>query len=206
MTDTYLDLVKNRRAIKEFDDGHTLPEEDLNKLMTAAHFTPTAFNIQNYRFVVVQDKEFRHSDAFLEACWKQPKVATSSALIILCADKDAWKKNPKRYWESAGEDTQNTMEGMINSYYKGKDRVQLDEAHRSCGMAGMNIMLTAQALGYDTCPMDGFDYDAVGKLINLPDDHVISFMIAVGKRTKEPFPRPTLLSHDEIVIREKFAA
>ena len=52
MTDTFLDLVRNRRAIKEFDDKHVMPADDLNKILTVAHFTPTAFNIQNYRFVV----------------------------------------------------------------------------------------------------------------------------------------------------------
>lgn len=200
-----LELIRDRRAIKEFDNTHTMPDSDLEQIITAAHFTPTAFNIQHYRFVVVQDKETRHSSDFLAACWNQAKVAECSALIILCADKDAWKKNPKRYWASAGEDVQTTLAGMIDNYYKGKDRVQLDETHRSCGMAGMTIMLTAQGLGYDTCPIDGFDYDAVGQLINLPEDHVISFMIAVGKKAKDPLPRPTKLSRDEILIREKFA-
>lgn len=202
-TGNFFDLVRDRRAIKDFDDSHVMPEEDLNKIITAAHFTPTAFNIQNYRFVAVQDKTFRHSDEFKGACWNQDKVATCSTLIVLCANKDAWK-TPKKYWQSVNEEVQNNMAGAIDGYYNGKDRVQLDEGHRSCGMAGMTIMLAAQALGYETCPMDGFDYDAVGKLINLPDDHIISFMIAVGKRTKEPFPRPTMLDRDEIFIREKF--
>lgn len=206
MSENYLKLVEARRAIKEFDNEHVLPEEDLNKILTAVHFTPTAYNLQNYRFVVVQDKEVRHSDDFMAAGWNQPKMATSSALIILCADKDSWRKDARRVWESAGKDVQDTMEGMITSYYEGNERVQLDEAHRSCGMAGMNIMLTAQALGYDTCPMDGFDYEAMGKQINLPEDHVISFIIAIGKRTADPFPRATLLPKDEIVIHEKFAA
>lgn len=197
------EAAEKRRAIKEFDDKHKMPESDLNKILTAAHFAPTAFNIQNYRFVVVQDKDTRHSEDFLKACWNQDKVATCSALIILCANKDAWK-TPKKYWTTVSDDIQETMAGMINNYYDGKDRVQLDEAHRSCGMAGMTIMLAAQTLGYDTCPMDGFDYDAVGKLINLPEDHVVSFMVAIGKRTKDPFPRPTMLSNDEVVIQEKF--
>jgi len=202
--DNLFQLMEARRAVKDFDDNHVMPESDLKQILTAAHFTPTAFNIQNYRFVVIQDKDFRHSQEFVDACWNQEsKVAASSALIILCADKDAWK-TPNRYWTTVNEDVQNTMAGMIDSYYNGKDRVQLDECHRSCGMAGMGIMLAAQALDYATCPMDGFDYDAVGKLINLPESHVISFMIAVGKKTAEPFPRPTMLSQDEIVVREKF--
>lgn len=202
-TTNIFELVKDRRSTIAFDDNHVMPDADLEKLITAAHFTPTAYNIQNYRFVVKTDKKSRHDEAFIEACWGQVKAATSSALIILCADKDAWKR-PKQYWQSADEETQDKMAGMIKDYYEGKERVQLDEAHRSCGMAGMSIMLAAEGLGYNSCPMDGFDYDKVGELINLPDDHVISFMIAIGKKTKEPFPRPTLLDRDDILIREKF--
>ena len=201
----FFELVKARRAVKEFDDNFVMPEENLNKIITAAHFAPTAFNLQNYRFVVVKDKEERKSEAFDNACWNQTsKSAHSSALIILCADLEAWQKNPKRYWDNVPEDIQETMVGMIKNYYDGKDQIKRDEAHRSCAMAGMNIMLAAKALGYDTCPMDGFDYDALGKLINLPDDHIISYMVAVGKKAADPFQRPALLERDEIVIQEKF--
>ncbi len=205
MTDNFFELVKARRAIKEFDDSHVMPSEDLKKIMTAAHYAPTAFNLQHYRFVVIEDKDTRKSEEFDNACWNQTsKSAHSSALIVLCADLEAWQKNPARYWENVPEDIQDTMVGMIKNYYEGKDQIKRDEAHRSCAMAGMNIMLAATALGYDTCPMDGFDYDAMGKLINLPDDHAISFMIAVGKKSSDPFPKPTLLGRDEIVIQEKF--
>ena len=203
MSEALLDVIKDRRATIAFDDNHVIPDSDIEQIKTAMHFTPTAFNVQNYRFVIIQDKEFRHSEDFINACWGQEKAAACSALIVLCADKQAWT-NPKRFWESADDETQEKMAGMVKQYYDGHERVQLDEAHRSCGMAGMTLMLAAQAMGYDTCPMDGFDYDAVGKLINLPDDHVISFMVAVGKKAKDPFPRPTLIDRDEIFIKEKF--
>jgi nitroreductase len=71
-------------------------------------------------------------------------------------------------------------------------------------MAGQTLMLAAKAMGYDSCPMDGFDFDAVGKIIKLPEDHVISFMIAIGKMTKESWPRPGQLSYDQVVIEDGF--
>ena len=93
----------------------------------------------------------------------------------------------------------------IENYYRDKDQVQRDEAMRSCGIAAQTLILAAKALGYDSCPMDGFDYESVGKLINLPDDHVIAMFVAIGKGTKEPWPRPGQLSLDEVVINNKFA-
>ena len=75
---------------------------------------------------------------------------------------------------------------------------------RSCGIAAMSLMLQAREMGYDSCPMDGFDFDAVGKLINLPDDHVIAMMLAIGRATREAWPRGGQLPIDEVVITNRF--
>lgn len=82
--------------------------------------------------------------------------------------------------------------------------MERDEGMRSCGIVGMTIMLLAKELGYDSCPMDGFDYDAVGKLINLPTDHEVAFMIAIGKGIKDPWPKPGQLSLNEVLLENRF--
>jgi len=99
---------------------------------------------------------------------------------------------------------QDYMAGAIDAYYRGKPQVQRDEAMRSCGLMAQTLMLAARAKGLDSCPMDGFDFDAVGKLINLPDNHVIAMMVAVGKRAAEPKPRIGKLPFDEVVVRDRF--
>jgi nitroreductase len=75
---------------------------------------------------------------------------------------------------------------------------------RSCGMAAMTIMLAAKEMGYDTCPMDGFDFDAVGKLLNLPADHTPAMFVVVGKALKEASARGGQLNFNEVVIQNKF--
>ena len=79
-----------------------------------------------------------------------------------------------------------------------------DEGMRSCGIAAQTIMLTAISLGYGACPMDGFDFDAVGKLIGLPDDHAIAMYVAIGKPIKDPWPRGGQLPISEVVIKNRF--
>lgn len=66
-------------------------------------------------------------------------------------------------------------------------------------------MLEAKEMGYDSNPMNGFDFDAVGKLINLPPDHVITMMLAIGKGVREPWPRGGQLPMSEVVVTDKFA-
>ena len=64
--------------------------------------------------------------------------------------------------------------------------------------------MAAKGLGYESCPMIGFEIDEVAKLINLPDDHVMGPMVAIGKGTKEAWPKPGQLALDEIVVDNTF--
>ena len=93
---------------------------------------------------------------------------------------------------------------MTLQFYQGKDELQRDEGLRSCGIAGQTIMLAAKAMGYDSCPMIGFDPEQVANLINLPEGHVIGFMITVGKATKPAWPKPGQLPLEDVVIHDKF--
>jgi len=197
-----LDAIAARRAIKHYDPSHRMTEEEIKTLLTAALQSPTAFNIQHWRFVTVIDPEVRKQ--IRAVAWDQAQVTDSSLLIVLCADKDAWKKDAARYWKDAPQPVQDFLVPAIGQYYDGREQVQRDECMRSCGMAGMTIMLAAKAMGYDSCPMDGFDFDAVAKIIELPEDHVISFMIAVGKGTQPAWPKPGQLPYDEVVIQNTF--
>ena len=78
----------------------------------------------------------------------------------------------------------------MGPFHEGREWLQRDEAQRSIGMAMQTLMLAAQGLGYQSCPMIGFDIEEVAKLINLPEDHVMGPMVAIGKGTKDAWPKP----------------
>jgi nitroreductase len=197
-----LEAIQSRRAIKHYDADHRMSDAEIRQLLETAMLAPTAFNIQHWRFVTVLDPEVRKQ--IRAAAWDQAQVTDASLLIVMCADKDAWKKDAARYWKNAPQPVQDFLVPAIGPYYEGREQVQRDECMRSCGLAGMTIMLAAKAMGYDSCPMDGFDFDAVGKIIKLPEDHVISFMIAVGKGTQPAWPKPGQLPYEEVVIQNTF--
>ena len=197
-----LDAIRSRRSIKHYDAEHQMTEEEVAKLLSLAVLSPTAFNIQNWRFIVVSDTSLRHK--IRKVAWDQAQVTDTSLFVVLTADLKAWEKEPVRYWKNADKEVQDFMVPAIDAYYRNKDQVQRDEAMRSCGIVAQTLMLAAKSLGYDSCPMDGFDFDEVAKLINLPDDHVIAMFVAIGKGTKEAWPRPGQLSLDEVVISNSF--
>ena len=194
--------VRARRAIKWYDPEHKMPEDTFKKLMEHAILAPTAFNIQNWRFVRVTDTEQRR--AIRAAAWDQAQVTDASELLVLCFDNKAWERDPQRYWRNAPQEVQDFLVPAIDVYYRDKPQVERDEGMRSCGLVGQTIMLMAQELGYESCPMDGFDFDAVGKIINLPEDHTIAFMIAIGKGIKDSWPKPGQLALDEVMVNNRF--
>jgi nitroreductase len=59
-------------------------------------------------------------------------------------------------------------------------------------------------MGYDSCPMEGFHYGKVGKLINLPNDHIVTMMVVVGKKVKDAGPRGGQLPLSEVVFKNSF--
>ncbi len=194
--------VKNRRSVKHYDPQHSIPEDEVRAIFELALHSPTAFNIQNWRFVRVTDTLLRNE--IRQVAWDQAQVTDASLLLVLCADLKSWEKSPARYWRNAPENVQKIMLPAIDGYYRDKELTQRDEAMRSCGIAAQTMMLAAQAYGYDSCPMDGFDFEQVGKLINLPEDHVISMMLAIGKGIQPAREKGGQLSAEEVIIENKF--
>ena len=199
--DTF-DAIYGRRSVKRYDPDHEMPEADLTKLLEAAIQSPTSFNIQHWRFVVVRDPALRKQ--IREVGNDQAQMTDASVLIIMTADVDAWKKEPSRYWRNAPEDVADLLVNWMGPFHEGKPQLQRDEAMRSIGMAMQTLMVAAKAMGYESCPMIGFDHDAVAQLINLPADHCIGPMVAIGKGTKDAWPKPGQLSLDEVVIDNRY--
>ena len=199
--DTF-DAIEKRRAIKHFDPQYQMAPDEINRILALAILSPTSYNIQNWRFVHVVDIELRKK--IRAASWNQSQVTDASMLLILCADLKAWEKNPARYWENAPKEVQDYIVPAILKSYRGQDQFIRDEAIRSCGIAAQTIMLAVKSMGYDSCPMIGFDPKEVGNLINLPEDHVICMMITIGKAVKEAQPRGGQLPLSDVVIMDHF--
>lgn len=196
------EAIQKRRSIKQFDPNHAISMAQIQQLIELAMLSPTAFNIQHWRFVVVEDTQLRQQ--IRQVSWNQAQVTDASALIVLVADCQAWDKQPERYWRNAPAATQQYLVPAIRQFYVDKPQMQRDEAMRSCGMAAMTLMLAAQEMGYDSCPMDGFDFDAVSQLLNLPADHVPVMFVALGKPLQEAFPRGGQLPLDEVMVLNQF--
>ena len=197
------ETIEARRSVKHYDPDHVMPEQDLAELIRLTKLAPSSFNMQNYRILVVRNPEIRQQ--IRAAAWDQPQVTDASVLFILCADLTAHQENPSTYWAHAPQEVQDILGPMIQPFYEGKDTLIRDEAMRSSALAGMTLMLAAKDMGYDSCPMIGFDGEKVAELINLPQHYALSFMISVGKQAQPGWERGDRLADDRVVAYDKFA-
>ncbi|MFM7468691.1 MAG: nitroreductase family protein [Vampirovibrionales bacterium] len=198
-----LTAISERRSVKHYDPSFSMPDGDKRAILEQALLSPTSFNIQNWRFVLVEDAQKR--SAIQAAAWGQAQVTEASMLVLVCADLHAHAQDPSRYWRNAPQAVQERIVPMIGHFYQGNDLLQRDEAMRSVGLASQTIMLAAKAMGYDSCPMIGFDPQKVGEIINLPEHYVIGMMITIGKAAKPAQPRGGQLSYEEVVCLNAFA-
>ena len=200
---TPIEAIYKRRSIKQFDPNHPLTKEEEKQLFEAMVQAPTSFNIQHWRFVVLRDPDLRQKIR-TEFGNDQAQMTDASLLILFTADTKAWAKSPERYWANAPKEVAELLVGWMGPFHEGREWLQRDEAQRSIGMAMQTLMLAAQSLGYDSCPMIGFDVEAVSDLVGLPEDHVMGPMVAVGKGTKSPWPKPGQLPLTELVFENSF--
>ncbi len=197
-----LEAIRARRAVKHYDPSHLISAEDEATLKELLRTSPTSFNMQNWRFLIVKDKDLRKS--LRAAAWNQAQVEDASLLFILCADLHAWDKKPERYWEDAPKEVQDYLVPNIKPFYSHKKWQQRDEAMRSVGIAAQTLMIAAKAMGYDSCPMIGFDELEVAKIINLPENYVIGMIVTVGKALKPAQPKGGFIPDDEVFFEDRF--
>jgi len=195
------DSIEKRRSVKIFDNTHKFSDKEIEKILSLAILSPTSYNIQHWRFLVVKDAELRKK--IREASFDQAQVTDASLLLILCADLKAWE-NARDYWKNVSKETQDFLVKDIIMTFQNNEQLERDEAIRSVGIASQTIMLAVKSAGYDSCPMIGFDQKKVSDLINLPKNYIIGMMLAIGRAKRPANPRGGQLSMDKVIFTNKF--
>ena len=80
-----MEAIKNRYSVRGYKN-RPVEREKLNKILEAARFAPSASNKQEWRFIVVQDKDTRQH--LMEAAKNQPFVGEAPVVIACCAKTD----------------------------------------------------------------------------------------------------------------------
>ena len=177
------DVIRDRRATPSFD-GTLVPGLDLRQILDAGLHAPSGYNMQPWRFVVVQSPEQKRK--LRAASYNQPKVEEASVMIVACGDMDGWRKDldmmlemgltggmPESYAAQARSSVSNYMSSFT------ADQMKL-WLNKQVMLAFTSMMLMAESLGYDTAPMEGFEQEKVHEALRLPLSYWVVALLAVG--------------------------
>jgi nitroreductase len=185
--------IKERRATPSFEDV-PVHGADLEKIIRAGLEAPSGYNLQPWRFVVVRDREQKKK--LRAAAFGQAKVEEAGAVIVACGDPGGWKDGDLEEMLRlaaqhgyGGEADHNRMRAAINGFLGsapgkagGVEPTFALWANRHVMIGLTTMMWTAETLGYDTAPMEGFEEDKVKALLGIPDRARVVALLGVGRK------------------------
>jgi putative NAD(P)H nitroreductase len=181
-----IDALKGRRSINFFDTSYDVQDKTIDELLSLANLSPSSFNLQPWRVIVVKDKEKKK--ALRKCAFDQPKAEEASAVLIVIGDPDAVELNGERVldsWVSLGymkEEERETYRGLMKNLYGEKESITRKLfAAKNASIFAMGIMIAARGMNLETHPMDGFDEACVKKEFGIPGDKIIPMLIAIGR-------------------------
>ena len=201
------ELVRRRRATDNFSP-EPVSDSDLQEILRAGLEAPSSYNLQPWRFVVVRDLHQRRK-LRAAAAMDQPKVEEAPVVIVACGDTLGWREDLEeviRLGQELG------IGGEAWAQRKRKNVTADLSSHRNMPMwvakqtmiAATTMMWMAEALGYDTGPMEGFDGEQVRAVLNIPATVRVLLLLAVGHLVGEDGRHPGRLSPARTVFSETY--
>ena len=157
-----LEAIKNRRSVRAFTDK-PVTENEIQQLIDAARWAPSAGNIQPWQFIIVRDLRVKHG--LCEAALNQTFIEEAPVVIVVCA-------NPTQSAQGYGS------RGM-NLY-----------CLQDTAAATQNILLAAHAMGLATCWVGAFNEERAREVLAVPKELRSIAIIPVGHSAEKPRVRP----------------
>ena len=175
--------IRERRSTPSFT-GEPIPSSDLRQILDAGLHAPSGYNMQPWRFIVVQQPEQRKR--LRAASYNQAKVEEASAVIVACGDRDGWRKDLPEMLrmgrengmpESYAAQAENSVPAYLSSF---SELQMAGWLNKQVMLAYTSMMLMAEVLGYDTAPMEGFEQQKVCETLKLPLSYWVVGLLAIG--------------------------
>ena len=204
-THTFLEQLDWRFATKAFDSNKHVSDEDLHKILHAARMAPTSYGLQPFHVYVVKDPELRKK--MKAHSYMQSQVTDSSHVLVFCTRDDIVPRVDDYIDVASGGKKTAAIKlapmklVMKTSMKKKQGDAAREWAHHQTYIALGFALAACAELGIDSCPMEGFDSDDIGKLLDVPEHMRPVAYLAIGYRKEEPsyekvrFPESDLFTY-----------
>ncbi|HVP94304.1 MAG TPA: NAD(P)H-dependent oxidoreductase [Methanoregulaceae archaeon] len=194
----FKDIVMQRYATKKFD-GRTIPGEKIDELIEYVRYAPSAINMQPWRIKIVTDQHMK--ERLKPAAFDQEQITTCSHLLVFCADPDyeslIRKLSLLLEKNHVPADMQQMVISMANQFtmpMSPEQRFAWSQAQTYLALG--NALNGAKALGFDSCPMGGFNPEAVSQILGISKPLVPVMLCPVGYAADRPMPKIRFAKED----------
>lgn len=184
-------LIEQRVSANVFDEGHVITDAEIGELIRLATRAPTAYNLQNWRFIAVRTPEAKKR--LQEVANGQAKVSQAAVTFIVCGVLPDHADIPARLSQFVQAGLMS--EGTVSGWQRGAraqyadPRIARDEAVRSATLAAGTLIHAAQAMGFASGPMTGFDVGGLVRQFGLEPNELPVMLIAVGRAAAGNWPQ-----------------
>lgn len=184
---TVREAAESRRSIRKFAQ-EDVPEEDLREIIRQARLAPSPNNMQPWRFVAVRDQAMR--SRMLPVAENQKQVASARALILLYTDSDDTISHVDEFIHPGFDEVKRArVRGNFLKNYAAQPLAERQTRAHAIGCIALGyLLLAAEAMGYQTSPMIGFDPEAMIQLFGLPATVTIPALVAIGRGDEPGLP------------------
>jgi nitroreductase len=190
-TKDFLEALQWRYATKKFDNSKQISRADLTALKQAIRLSASSYGLQPYSVLVISDDQMKAK--LRPVCWNQAQITDASHVFVFAGRKDFDAELIDSYLNLVSATRELPLDALsgYGDFMKSKllDLPQTSKAswtsHQAYLAAG-NLLSAAAALEIDTCPMEGFEREAVDNILNLSEKSLTTaLIIAAGYRSED---------------------
>jgi len=166
-----LDKLNWRYATKAMN-REKIPQDKIDTIIEAASLAPTSSGLQPFEIIVITNQEIK--EKIRPIAWNQSVITDCSHLLVFAAwdtyTADRINKmfdltNSIRGFKNEGWENYRKM--LLSSYPHKDPEVNFNHAAKQAYIAFSQAISAAAFEGVDSTPIEGFDPDALDKILDL---------------------------------------
>ena len=215
-TEQVLNAFKNRKSCRYYDAERKISDADFHFILELGRLSPSSVGSEPWKFIVLQNPKLRQK--IKPFSWGMVNALdTASHVVILLAKKNA-RFDSEFLINSIKRRgvTEQDLPATIAKYqdFQTNDAKLLDSPRslfdwcsKQTYIALANMMTGAAMVGIDSCPIEGFNYEEMNRILSEaslfdPQEWGVSVAVTFGYRTKD-IAQKARLPQDEVVIWAK---